>query len=84
MESQLLKEWTAEERKEAAEAAAKEATIAILLELLDEKFDFVPGHVQDRLHAIEDPAKLKYLTKKIIKAATMEEFEGYLEIERWE
>ena len=87
MESQLLKEWTAEERKEAAEQAAKEATkkatrettIAILLEQLEEKFTLIPGHIKDKLHAIQDPEVLRCLTKRIIKVATVGEFEGCLE-----
>jgi predicted transposase YdaD len=71
MESQLLKEWTEEERKEAVKV--------ILLEQLEEKFDFVPGSIKDKLHTIQDPDILRYLSKKIIKAATLEDFEDCLE-----
>lgn len=75
MESQLLKEWTEEERKE----AARETMAIILLEQLEEKFDLVPGRIKDKLHEIQDPDMLRYLTKKIIKVTTVEEFEDYLE-----
>ncbi len=74
IESQLLKEWTKEEREE----AAKETTIAILLELLEEKFDLVPERTKDRLYEIQDPDKLRSLAKKIIKVATLQEFEDFL------
>jgi predicted transposase YdaD len=79
MESQLLKEWTEEERREAAEKAAKEATLSIILDQLEEKFDLIPKRIKDQLSAIQDLETLRYLTKKIIKAATLEEFEKFLE-----
>lgn len=75
MDSPLLKEWTEEERKE----AAKEATLSIILVQLEEKFDLIPKRIKDQLSAIQDLEALRYLTKKIIKAATLEEFEKFLE-----
>ena len=75
----MLKEWTEEERKEAAREAARETMASILLEQLEEKFDLVPGRIKDKLHEIQDSDMLRYLTKKIIKVTTVEEFEDYLE-----
>ncbi len=75
MESELLKEWTAEERKE----ASINTSISIILKLLDEKFEIVPENIKDKLQEIEDPDVLQYLSTKVIKAETLEEFQQYLE-----
>lgn len=74
MESKLLKEWTEEERKE----AAKEATLSVLLGQLEEKFELVPRRIKKQLSEIQDQETLRYLSRKIIKAATLEEFEEFL------
>ncbi len=91
MESELLKEWTAEERREAAaeaaEVAAKEATevatintsISIVIALLEDKFDIAPRHVKDKMQKINDPEILKTLSKKVMKVTTLEEFEQHME-----
>lgn len=58
MNSPIYNEWVEEERKEAAEKAAKEATKMSLkkslVELLTEKFDFVPKAVRDSIRAVRD------------------------------
>jgi len=79
MDSELLKEWTAEERKEAAEKAAIETSLSMLLRLIDEKFDFVPKRIKDRLQEIKDVEILQSLSTKMVKVSTLEEFEQYME-----
>ncbi len=79
MESELLKEWTAEERKEATEKATINVLKSNILDLLEEKFGIVHGGIKDKLQKIQDPDVLRYLSKKIIKAETIEEFEEFLD-----
>ena len=79
MESELLKEWTAEEREEAAERATINTSLSIILRLLDEKFEIVPKSIKDKLQEIKDPEVLQYLSAKVIKAETLEEFQQYIE-----
>ncbi len=78
MESELLKEWTAEERREAADIAAINTSLSIVIKLLGEKYDFVPKHIKEHLHQINDPDLLQTLSTKIIKIGTLDEFEQYL------
>ena len=79
MDSELLKEWTEEERKEAAEKAAIETSLSIVIDLLEDMFEIVPKHVKDKLQKIQDADILRYLSKKINKAETIEEFEQFLD-----
>lgn len=75
MESELLKEWTAEERRE----EAINTSLSIVIELLEDKFDIAPRHVKDKMQRINDPEMLKTLSKKVMKVTTLEEFEQHLE-----
>ncbi|NMB40464.1 MAG: hypothetical protein GX996_00790 [Firmicutes bacterium] len=87
MESELLKEWTAEERKEAAEKATKEATEKAtystlqtnIHDLLEVKFNIVSEHISAKLQKIQDAEVLRSLSKTIIKADTIEEYEQHLD-----
>jgi len=79
MNSPLFNEWVEEERKEAAEKAAKEATKRNILSLLIEKFDFIPKDVRERISLIEDVSILDEIHKKIIKLDTIEDFKNLLE-----
>ncbi len=75
MESELLKEWTAEERRE----EAINTSLSIVIELLEDKFDVMPQNIKLKLHEIKDPDMLKTLSKKVMKVTTLEEFEQHLE-----
>ena len=79
MNSPLFNEWVEEERKEAAEKAQKESAKKYIIELLTEKFDFVPKAVRDNVEGLEDKAILDELLKKIIKVGTIEEFKVLLD-----
>lgn len=79
MSSPLFNEWVEEERKEAAEKAAKESARKYIIELLSEKFDFVPKEIRDSIEAIDDIVVLDGLHKKILKIETIEDFQRLLE-----
>ena len=83
MNSPIYNEWIEEERKEAAEKAAKQATIKTtmknLLELLSEKFDFIPKSIRADIEGINDIAILEELLKRIIKTNTLDDFKVLLE-----
>lgn len=79
MNSSLFNEWVEEERKEAAKKASKEAAKKYIIELLLEKFDFVPKDIRDDVQSIDDVAILDGLHKKIIKINTIEDFKMLLE-----
>ncbi len=71
MESELLKEWIAEERKEVLQNA--------MLGQLEEKFDIVPKHIREKLQQVEDDEILNALSRKLISASSLEEFEKLLD-----
>lgn len=79
MNSPLFNEWVEDERKEAAEKAQRETTKKNILDLLSEKFDFVPKNIRDSIADIDDIGVLDGLHKKIIKVNTIEEFNNLLE-----
>ena len=87
MNSPVFNEWVEEERKEAAtkaakeaaEKAQKEAAKKYIIDLLTEKFDFVPKIIRENIDNLEDIAILDELHKKIIKINTIEEFKIMLE-----
>lgn len=83
MNSPLFNEWVEEERKEAAAKAAEktaiESTQKHIMDLLIEKFDFVPKTVRESVGTIEDLSILEELHKKIIKVDSLEEFKTLLE-----
>lgn len=79
MKSSLFNEWVEEERKEATEKAEKDTTKRNILDLLSEKFDFVPNEVRESINTINDIGILDGLHKKIIKINTLEDFKVLLE-----
>ena len=79
MNSPLFNEWVEEERKEAAVKAAKESTRKNIIDLLTEKFDFVPRSIRDNIDILDDKAILDELLKKIIRVGTLEEFNALLD-----
>lgn len=82
MNSPLFNEWVEEERKEAAEKAAKEtareAAKKYIMELLTEKFDFIPKEIRESITSIDDVTILDELHKKVIKVQTIDEFSDLL------
>lgn len=83
MNSPLFNEWVEEERKEAAtkaaEKAKKESARKYIIDLLTEKFDFVPKAIRESIENLDDISVLDELHKKIIKIATIEEFKILLD-----
>lgn len=83
MGSPLFEEWAKEERKEAAEKARKETIIENtrenILDILAERFDFVPKDIRERLEAFNDAEILNELVRKSVRVETMEEFSKLLE-----
>jgi hypothetical protein len=79
MNSPIYNEWVEEERREAAEKAAKETAIKTtkenMIDLLEEKFDIIPQSVYDKIDKIDKLNSLQMLNKKIIKVDTIEKFE---------
>ena len=79
MESELLKEWTEEERKEAAEAAAKNAEIKALrntlLTQLEENSIQYLSRYGEKVLQVEDIDILNSLLKKVVKVDSLDEFE---------
>jgi hypothetical protein len=79
MHSTVFNEWMEEERKEVAEKAQKEITKKYILDLLTEKFDFVPKAIRDDVFNLDDIIILDELHKKIIKINNIEEFKILLD-----
>lgn len=82
MDSPLFHEWVEEERKEAAkeatEKAQKDTTKKNILDLLLEKFDFVPKDIREDVQSMDDIEALDGLVKKIIKVDTIDDFKNLL------
>ncbi len=82
MKSTLFDEWVKEEREEAAKEAAikaaKEATNITTrqktVDVLTERFDFVPRSIKEQLEEISDGDILNQLFKKAIRVSTVDEF----------
>ncbi|WP_032122653.1 hypothetical protein [Clostridium amazonitimonense] len=87
MNSPIYNEWVEEERREAAEKAAKEASLKAevettkknIIDLLVEKFDFIPKEVRECIERINDILVLNELFKKSVKTITIEDFQKILE-----
>ena len=82
MKSTLFDEWVKEEREEAAIKATKEATIKTeikttrqkTVDVLMERFDFVPRSIKEQLEEISDVDLLNQLFKKAIRVSSVDEF----------
>lgn len=79
MNSPLFNEWMEEERKEAAEKAANEAAKKYIVQLLSEKFDFVPKDIRNSIEKTDDGVLLEELHKKIIRIESLEDFRKILD-----
>lgn len=79
MNSPLYEEWVSEERKEAAEKATKKARQDTIIELLAEKFDFVPKPLREKISQINDEDIMSELIRKVIKTSSLEEYEDLLD-----
>ncbi len=75
MESELLKEWTAEERREAVIQNSRQT----LLLQLKTKYVDIPKHVEVRVMGIEDQDALHHLLVQLIKLTSLDEFLESLE-----
>ena len=90
MKSLLFSEWIEEERKDAAEKAAaeaiekfsKESAKKYIINLLSEKFLFVPKDIREGVAALDDLVLLEDILKKIIKIDSLEEFQQLLDTAR--
>ncbi len=82
MKSTLFDEWVKEEREEAAiKAAIKAANITTrqnTVDVLIERFDFVPRSIKEQLEEVSDGDILDQLFKKAIKVSSVDEFIGCL------
>ena len=87
MNSPLFNEWVEEERKEAAEKATLEATEKAskksaqkyIIDLLTEKFDFIPKALRESIETIDDIVVLEEIFRKTLKINTLEEFTALIE-----
>ncbi|HSH35092.1 hypothetical protein [Schnuerera sp.] len=79
MGSPLFEEWAKEERKEAAEKARKEAIRENTIDILSERFDFVPKYIREKLETINDTEILNELVRKAVRIETLEGFDRLLE-----
>ncbi len=70
MESELLKEWTAEEREEAAIENSKQT----LLLLLKTKYGDIPKHVDGQFIDINDQDTLNHLFVRFAQVTSLDEF----------
>ncbi len=86
MKSTLFDEWVKEEREEAAKEAAIKAAIKAAnittrqktVDVLTERFDFVPRSIKEQLEEISDRDILDQLHRKAVKVSTVDEFIGCL------
>ncbi len=82
MKSTLFDEWVKEEREEAAKEAVKEVakkteittTRQKTVDVLTERFDFVPRSIKEQLEEISDVDLLNQLHRKAVKVPTVDEF----------
>lgn len=75
MNSPLFEEWAVEERKEGAVINSRET----IIDLLVEKFDFVPKSLREKIATINDKDIMSDLTRKIIKTSSLEEYEDLID-----
>lgn len=88
MNSPLFEEWVKEEREEAAKKAREEATRRAtiktkkesIIDVLSERFDFVPEKIIEGINNIESLTILNQLFKRSIKTSSLDEFSKLLEI----
>ncbi len=50
-----------------------------ILDILAERFDFVPKDIREQLETLNDTEILNELVRKTVKMETLEEFKGLLE-----
>jgi len=74
MKSTLFDEWVKEEREEAAVKAAIITTRQNTVDVLTERFDFVPTSIKEQLEEISDADTLNQLHRKAVKVSTVDEF----------
>lgn len=79
MNSPLFEEWVSEERKEAAEIAARESSKKRIIETLELKFDLISKDTREYIKSIEDDSIINTLFAKAIKVVKIEDFEELLE-----
>jgi hypothetical protein len=79
MKSSLFDDWMEEDRKETTKKTALKTTPKNIIDLLAEKFDFVPKVISEDIDSIDNSIVLDELLKKIIKINTVEEFKMLLE-----
>jgi hypothetical protein len=76
MNSPLFEEWVREEREEATINAKRDSIIEILIE----RFKFVPDNIIEELNKIENLPMINQLLKKSLRVETLDEFSKLLEI----
>ena len=83
IQSRLMKEWIEEALKEELteelEKVAISKTRESIIDLLTEKFDFVPRTMQEQLAKVNDQVVLHSLLRKIIRVEGLEDFGASLE-----
>ena len=70
MKSTLFDEWVKEEREEAAIITTRQNTV----DVLTERFDFVPKSIKEQLEEVSDADILNQLFKKAVTVSTVDEF----------
>ncbi|WP_425060149.1 hypothetical protein [Sporomusa carbonis] len=79
MQSQVYREWIAEDIREAKAQATVEVLRENILDVLAERFTVVRQPLRAKVLAVEDVGVLKALHKLSIKAASLEEFDRQLD-----
>lgn len=74
MQSEVYKEWIAEDIRKAEVALLREN----ILDVLTERFPVVRQPLRDKINAVGDVWVLKALHKWSVKASTLDEFEDHL------
>ena len=78
MNSPIYNEWIKEEREETAKATAKETTKSNIMQILEVKFNFIPGAIKEVIEEIGDIGTLEVLLRKSIQVSSIGEFEALL------
>ena len=83
MQSEVYKEWIADDIREAEARGAAQATLQTLreniLDVLADRFTVVRQLLRDKVLAVEDAGVLKAVHKLSVRAASLEEFERQLD-----
>ena len=79
MQSEVYKEWIADDIREAEARGAAQAMRENILDILTDRFTVVRQPLRDKINTVADVGVLKALLKQSAKATSLEEFDHQLE-----